>query len=166
MAPARFDSGGLLRRKTWPIALQKVRMSDTSNYQPRSVPTWRCMPHCGACCKLDDFDRDVLHDMLKSETDVVEYLGMIGSDGWCKWFDSFSRKCTIYENRPRFCRATPDVFNQLYDVPVGQFDEFAISCCEFHIANSYGAESNEAFRFDDYTYSNCDYTPPDTGDSK
>lgn len=109
---------------------------------------WKCMEHCGACCKLDDFDPDVLREMLSSEQDVVEYLSMIRPDGWCKHFDSFSRKCTIYESRPEFCRATPQVFEQLYNVSPPQFDQFAIACCEFHIANTFGERSNEASRYE------------------
>lgn len=106
------------------------------------------MKHCGACCKLDDFEEDVLRDMLKSDDDVVEYLGMIGTDGWCRWFDSEERSCSKYETRPRFCRATPEVFKDLYNVDKEDFDEFAISCCEFHIANTFGEESHEVERYD------------------
>lgn len=106
------------------------------------------MEYCGACCKLDDFDPDVLQEMLSNEQDVVEYLSMIRPNGWCKHFDTFSRKCTIYDSRPEFCRATPQVFERLYDTPPSQFDQFAISCCEFHIGNTYGDDSNEALRYD------------------
>lgn len=115
-----------------------------------SRPKWKCMPHCGACCKLNDFDLDVLRDMLRNENDVVEYLSMINPEGWCKHFDSFSRKCSVYDHRPRFCRATPEVFEQLYDVCPSQFDDFAISCCEFHIENTYGEGSHEAYRYDEF----------------
>lgn len=124
----------------------QVRM----NVGSQNRPQWSCMQHCGACCKLDDFDPDVLRQMLSKEQDVVEYLSMIRPDGWCTHFDSFSRKCTIYDSRPYFCRATPQVFQQLYNVPPSQFDQFATSCCEFHIANTYGKESNEAFRYDSF----------------
>lgn len=105
------------------------------------------MANCGACCKLGDYDEEVLRDMLRTETDVVEYLGMIGADGWCKWFDSVSRKCTKYEDRPFFCRATPEVFEDLYGVPNVEFDEFAKECCEYHIGNVYGEESHESQRY-------------------
>lgn len=121
---------------------------------------WECMSQCGACCKLDDFDPDVLQEMLKNEADVVEYLDMVGADGWCKWFDTFSRKCTKYETRPRFCRATPEVFNQLYDVPSEEFDTFAVSCCDFHIANTYGEESQEVSRYNRFKQNAFEHTPP------
>lgn len=144
---------------------QRPKMSLSVKSTPTNPRKWQCMSHCGACCKLNDFDQDVLRDMLKSEVDVVEYLDMIGTDGWCKWFDSHSRKCTIYSNRPRFCRATPQVFEDLYNVKREQFDEFAISCCEFHIANSYGEESHEAFRYDWFKDSSCEQIPPRADES-
>lgn len=116
-----------------------------------SKPVWQCMSQCGACCKLDDFEGDVLRDMLKSEADVVEYLGMIGDNGWCTWFDSHSRRCSRYDSRPRFCRATPQVFTELYGVPADDFDEFAVSCCEFHITNTFGDDSHESMRYESFT---------------
>ena len=105
------------------------------------------MERCGACCRLDDYDEDVLRDMLKTEEDVVEYIDMIDENGWCKWFNSFTKTCTKYDERPRFCRATPETFQELYGVDPEEFDEFAISCCEFHIENSYGLGSQEATRY-------------------
>lgn len=120
----------------------------TTNKQ--SNVKWKCMSDCGACCKLDDFDEPVLREMLKDEKDVVEYLDMISPNGWCKWFDSFSRKCTRYDSRPRFCRATPEVFQQMYDVPVDEFDSFAMSCCDFHIGNSFGEQSQEFLRYQSF----------------
>lgn len=111
---------------------------------------WKCMSNCGACCRLGDFDEEVLRGMLRSETDVVEYLGMVGSDGWCIHFDTFTRKCGKYEDRPRFCRATPQVFEDLYGVEKEDFDEYAISCCEYHIGNVFGEESQEAQRYEGF----------------
>lgn len=109
------------------------------------------MDQCGACCKLGEYEHDVLRDLLKSETDVVEYLEMISpDDGWCKWYDHRSRTCTQYETRPRFCRATPQTFRELYDVDESRFNDFAISCCQFHISNTYGDDSVEAYRHDDF----------------
>lgn len=106
------------------------------------------MNNCAACCKLEDFDHDILKDLLKSDADVAEYLDMIDpSSGWCKWFDSFSRTCSIYDHRPRLCSATPQNFNDLYDVPPVQFDDFVISCYRFHISNSFGEQSQESSRY-------------------
>lgn len=106
------------------------------------------MHGCGACCKLGDFDEDLLRGMLKNEHDLIEYLNMIASNGWCIHFDTATRTCTTYASRPRFCRATPEVFHDLYDVPTPHFDAFAISCCQYHIANVYGEASHEAARFE------------------
>lgn len=108
---------------------------------------WKCIERCGACCKLGDFDMDVLKGMLRDEKDVAEYLDMIADDGWCRHFDSISRKCAVYADRPRFCRATPEVFHDLYDVEPDNFDAFAIDCCQCHIANSFGEDSHEADRY-------------------
>lgn len=119
--------------------------------QQQQQPKWQCMDQCGACCKLGEYEHDVLRDLLKSETDVVEYLEMISpDDGWCKWYDHRSRTCTQYETRPRFCRATPQTFRELYDVDESRFNDFAISCCQFHISNTYGDDSVEAYRHDDF----------------
>lgn len=119
---------------------------------------WKCMKHCGACCKLGDFDEEVLRDMLKVDADVVEYLSMIGEDGWCKWFDNVSRKCTKYAERPRFCQATPEVFEELYETPRDEFDQFAKSCCEYHISNSYGEDSQEAQRYEIFKELPCEHS--------
>jgi len=135
-------------------------MEQKSDQSPtkRNVP-WKCMQFCGACCKLGDFDEEVLQDMLQSEGDVVEYLDMVGEDGWCKWLDSTSRKCTKYADRPRFCRATPAVFEELYKAPQTEFDEFAKSCCEYHISNSFGEDSNEADRYQHFKELPFEHTP-------
>ena len=109
------------------------------------------MKGCGACCKLGDFDEEVIGDMLQKEEDVVEYLGMIGEDGWCKWLDTSTRQCTKYDERPRFCRATPEVFEELYHVDEADFDTFAISCCHIHISNVFGEASQEAMRYETLT---------------
>lgn len=125
-----------------------VSLLDTMAHSQTGKAKWKCMKQCGACCKLGDFDMEVLKDMLRTEDDLTEYLGMIGADGWCKWFDSKSRTCTKYEDRPRFCRATPEVFEDLYQVEKDEFDEFAISCCKYHISNIYGEDSHETDRFE------------------
>lgn len=144
LSPRRLACAPKIQRVHLPTSL---RMSSQSH---ANVRKWRCMSHCGACCKLGDFDKDVLMELLKTEEEVVTYLDMIGSDGWCKLYDSQSRTCMQYENRPFFCRATPEVFQEFYNVDESQFDEFAISCCQYHISNTYGEESMEAFQHDDF----------------
>lgn len=127
--------------------LKNTRIMTMSVPQTRVKPTWECMQKCGACCFLGDYDDEVLREMLQEEKDVIEYLGMISESGWCKWFDKVLRTCTKYEDRPRFCRATPDVFQDLYEIEKSDFDESAISFCESHIDNTYGEESDEALRY-------------------
>lgn len=122
------------------------------------------MQNCGACCKLDDFDEDVLQEMLQSEADVVEYLGMIDETGWCKHFDTLTRKCSKYDTRPRFCRATPQVFEQLYKVSTEEFDEFAIECCHFHIDNTFGEGSQEASRYTRFIRSSSEQNQSHVGE--
>lgn len=146
-----FQKQSFLSSRKQATSLAQMRSVHTEN--PATPPVqkkWKCMKQCGACCKLGEFEEDVLYDMLQSEKDVEEYLGMIRSDGWCKYFNFDTRQCNCYDTRPRFCRATPDNFEELYGVEKKQFDQFAISCCEFHIANTYGEDSVESYEFDDF----------------
>jgi Fe-S-cluster containining protein len=103
---------------------------------------WRCANNCGACCHLDPKERPDL-DKYLSPQDLELYLSMIGEEGWCIHFDRDSRKCQIYEQRPRFCRVRPDIFKQMYGVDVEEFDAFAIDCCHQQIAGVYGEKSKE-----------------------
>ena len=107
---------------------------------------WRCIKNCGACCNLDPRDRPDLEEYLTSE-ELEIYLSMVGEDGWCINYDHDSRKCTIYENRPRFCRVTPETFKAMYDIPSDEFAEFAIDCCHQQIEAIYGEESTEMLTY-------------------
>lgn len=129
------------------INIPHAHLSMSANNTSGLTNKWQCIKGCGACCKLGEFDPDVIRQMLKNDNDVVEYLSMVGEDGWCKWLDTTERTCTKYLNRPRFCRATPDVFQQLYDIERNDFDDFAIECCHYHIDNIYGSASQEMDRF-------------------
>lgn len=108
------------------------------------VGEWSCMEGCGACCFLGDFDYEVIQDLLKSPDDVEKYLSMLAPDGWCKFYNKESRRCTVYEARPRFCRVDIDVFSSLYGVTTSaEFNSFAIECCNEHIAGVYPALGDE-----------------------
>ena len=107
---------------------------------------WRCIENCGACCNLDPSDRPDLENYLTPE-ELKLYLSMVGEGGWCINYDHDSRKCTIYDDRPRFCRVQPDVFTMMYDVPPEQFEEFAIDCCHQQIEGIYGEESMEMLAY-------------------
>ncbi|MDB9315687.1 YkgJ family cysteine cluster protein [Spirulina sp. CS-785/01] len=104
------------------------------------MKTWRCMENCGACCHLDPRDRpDLDHYLTPAELDL--YLSFVGEDGWCIHFDPKTRQCRIYEQRPRFCRVQPEIFEQMYGIPKEDFEEFAIDCCDQQISGVYGHRS-------------------------
>lgn len=104
--------------------------------------TWRCINNCGACCHLTPEDRPDLEDYLSPE-ELELYLSMVGEGGWCIHFDRSTRKCRIYEQRPRFCRVKPDIFEAMYQVTPEEFNEFAIDCCCQQISGVYGEDSPE-----------------------
>lgn len=111
------------------------------------MATWRCVKQCGACCHLDPAERPDLDEYLSFE-ELQLYLSMVGQDGWCVNFDRDSRECRIYEDRPRFCRVLPDVFEDLYGVESPELNDFAIECCRQQIEGVYGDRSLEMIRFD------------------
>ncbi|MGK7941978.1 MAG: YkgJ family cysteine cluster protein [Crocosphaera sp.] len=104
--------------------------------------TWKCVEGCGACCNLDPGDRPDLEDYLTPE-ELEHYLSLVGEDGWCINFDPETRKCLIYEQRPRFCRVQPDTFQTMYDIDPSEFNDFAIECCRQQIEGVYGEKSTE-----------------------
>lgn len=106
------------------------------------MTTWYCMQGCGACCNLTPGDRPDLADYL-TPAELEQYLSMVGEDGWCIHYDSDSRRCTIYEERPRFCRVRPDTFADMFGIEAEDFTEFAIACCQQQIEGVYGPRSQE-----------------------
>ncbi len=110
------------------------------------VKTWRCVSHCGACCHLDPAERPELADYL-SNSELELYLSMVGEGGWCVNFDRTRREGRIYEERPRFCRVQPDIFERMYGISKQEFDPFAIDCCSQQIEAVYGKDSREMSRY-------------------
>lgn len=104
--------------------------------------TWLCVENCGACCNLTPEDRPDLAEYL-TPTELKTYLEMVGEDGWCINLDRETRRCTIYADRPRFCRVQPDSFQDMYGVEKAEFNDFAIACCRAQIAGVYGDASSE-----------------------
>jgi Fe-S-cluster containining protein len=104
-----------------------------------------CIKKCGACCHLGT-DMAGL-DYIKDEGEREQFKSMVGSDGWCVHFDKEERVCTVYEDRPRFCRSGPEVFEDLYKVPREEFVETAQEFCLDSIAEVYGDESQELDRY-------------------
>lgn len=111
------------------------------------MATWQCVKNCGACCNLTPEERPDLDTYLTPEQ-LEEYLGMVGPDGWCIHFDHVSRACTIYEKRPRFCRVTPESFNEMFGITPEALNDFAIDCCRQQIEDVYGDRSLEMLKFD------------------
>ncbi|MDJ0897350.1 MAG: YkgJ family cysteine cluster protein [Xenococcus sp. MO_188.B8] len=107
---------------------------------------WRCVENCGACCHLDPQDRPDLAEYLSTE-ELELYLSLVGEDGWCVNFDHQTRKCNIYEQRPRFCRVQPDIFQDMYEIAITEFNNFAIACCRQQITGVYGEDSPEIDRY-------------------
>lgn len=110
------------------------------------MATWKCIKNCGACCHLDPADRPDLETYL-SEPELAEYLSLIGPDGWCLNYNHLDRTCRIYPDRPRFCRATPEIFADLFGIGSEEFNDFAIDCCQEQIVGVYGDRSLESIRY-------------------
>ena len=117
-------------------------MKKTNQVQEQSQGNWQCVSGCGACCNLTPEDRPDLAEYLSRE-ELELYMSMVGEDGWCINYDRDSRKCLIYEERPRFCRVEPTNFADMYDVKLSEFNDFAISCCQQQICGVYGQNSSE-----------------------
>lgn len=111
------------------------------------MANWCCVKHCGACCYLNPAERPELDQYLTPE-ELGLYLSLVGADGWCIHFDPLTRGCQIYEDRPRFCRVTPEVFQDLYEIEPAQLNDFAIDCCREQIQDVYGDRSLESLRFE------------------
>ena len=115
------------------------------------INKWQCVNNCGACCNLTPEDRPDLAEYLSSE-ELELYMSMVGESGWCINYDRDSRKCQIYDERPRFCRVEPDNFASMYSVDKSEFDEFAIACCQQQITGVYGEDSSELEHYNQTIY--------------
>ncbi|MGF1496198.1 MAG: YkgJ family cysteine cluster protein [Elainellaceae cyanobacterium] len=110
------------------------------------MATWRCIERCGACCYLEPSDRPDLEEYLTPD-ELALYLSMVGEDGWCIHFDRSQRTCSIYRDRPRFCRVEATVFQDLFGIEPEELNDFAIACCLEQIESMYGDRSLEMLRF-------------------
>lgn len=108
--------------------------------------TWQCVKNCGACCYLQPSERPDLDEYL-SPSELEQYIGMVGADGWCINYDATKRECTIYEDRPRFCRVQDDTFGAMFGIEATDLNDFAIDCCLEHISDMYGEDSQEMENF-------------------
>ncbi|XP_057972069.1 uncharacterized protein LOC131160418 [Malania oleifera] len=115
---------------------------------------WKCVEGCGACCKLDKgpafaTPEEIFHD----PSDVQLFRSLIGPDGWCVHFEKSTRRCSIYADRPYFCRVEPDIFKNLYGIEKKKFNKEACSCCRDTIKAIYGSQSIELDNFNRATRS-------------
>ena len=109
---------------------------------------WRCIDGCGACCRLDPTLRQDAIDAL-SPAQQEQYMAMVGPDGWCRHFDTGSRRCRVYDSRPDFCQ----VANLVTLFGAGRLgsadgDALAIACCKQQIRSEYGGRGKVMRRFE------------------
>ncbi|KAI5395460.1 hypothetical protein KIW84_061870 [Lathyrus oleraceus] len=118
---------------------------------------WHCVEGCGACCKLQKGPSYPSPEEIFTNTSDVElYNSLIGPDGWCIHYEKSTRKCSIYSDRPYFCRAEPEVFKSLFGVKEKNFNKEACSSCRDSIKAVYGSNSKELHSFDKSIKSSSD----------
>lgn len=114
----------------------------------RNEPLWRCVEGCGACCKLDKGPSFVTPEEVFSDPlDIELYRSLTGPDGWCIHFNKGTRTCSIYNDRPYFCRVEPAVFQSLFGINKKKFNKEACSFCTDAIKDIYGSHSKELDNF-------------------
>ncbi|XP_047956135.1 uncharacterized protein LOC125201888 [Salvia hispanica] len=120
----------------------------------KKSPVWQCVEKCGACCKLDKGPTfPSPEEIFDNPSDVEHYNSLVGEDGWCIHYDKSSRKCSIYADRPYFCRVEPEIFDTLYGIDKKRFNKEACSCCADTIKTVYGANSHELEKFNNAIWS-------------
>ncbi|XP_057741890.1 uncharacterized protein LOC130960491 isoform X2 [Arachis stenosperma] len=115
---------------------------------------WRCVEGCGACCKLEKGPSFPSPEEIFTDPSHVEhYKSLIGLDGWCIHYEKITRKCSIYSERPYFCRVEPEIFDSLYGISKKKFNKEACSCCRDTIKAIYGPNSKELHNFNNSIWS-------------
>ncbi|EYU38495.1 hypothetical protein ABFS82_12G136700 [Erythranthe guttata] len=134
---------------------QKPIESNNSGFGGKKKdPVWQCIQNCGACCKLDkgpSFPSP--EEVFDEPSDIELYKSLVGEDGWCIHYDKSSRKCSIYNERPYFCRVEPEIFHTLYGIDPKKFNKEACSCCVDTIKAVHGTESQELENFNNAIWS-------------
>ncbi|MEB3316714.1 MAG: YkgJ family cysteine cluster protein [Cyanobacteriota bacterium] len=110
----------------------------------RSMPQWRCIQGCGACCRLDPELRPEALALLDEEQSRA-YLAMVGEDGWCIHYDTGGQRCRIYDSRPSFCRV--DTIMTLLGTAGEAADRLAIRFCQQQIRSESGGRGKVMRRF-------------------
>ncbi|HGY5552716.1 MAG TPA: YkgJ family cysteine cluster protein [Prochlorococcus sp.] len=106
---------------------------------------WQCINNCGACCRLDPYQREEAIEALDDKQRKT-YFEMVNLDGWCKHYDSGGRRCRIYDSRPEFCKVSS--LKSLFHLSPSELDLFAIDCCRQQIRSVYGGRSTELRKFE------------------
>ncbi|XP_026665812.1 uncharacterized protein LOC103721056 isoform X2 [Phoenix dactylifera] len=111
---------------------------------------WQCARGCGACCKLDKGPAFPAPEEIFADdpSHLQLYKSLIGPDGWCVHYHHPTRTCSIYPDRPFFCRVEPAVFRKLYGIDERRFNREA---CRDTIKAVYGSGSEELKNFDRLT---------------
>ncbi|PWA77810.1 hypothetical protein CTI12_AA220970 [Artemisia annua] len=128
---------------------QKKNVSTTNGFGTRKTePVWQCVKNCGACCKLDKGPTfPSPEEIFDDPSDVQLYKTMVGADGWCIHYEKSTRTCSIYDDRPYFCRVEPEVFENLYGIEKKKFNKEACSSCIDTIKAVHGSQSEELDKF-------------------
>ncbi|XP_075511834.1 uncharacterized protein LOC142547425 [Primulina tabacum] len=159
----------IYRRVSSPCAQRRRNKQPSKKTQPQKPPTttsdgfggkkkdpvWQCVQNCGACCKLDkgpSFPSP--QDIFDDPSDIQLYESLIGPDGWCINYEKSTRKCSIYAERPYFCRVEPEVFELLYGISKAKFNKEACSCCTDTIKAVDGKDSEELQTFNHAVWTN------------
>lgn len=129
---------------------RKQRQNNAGFSGEKKELSWHCVQGCGACCKLQKGPSyPSPEEIFTDPSDVELYNSLIGPDGWCIHYEKSSRKCSIYSERPYFCRAEPEVFESLFGVKQKNFNKEACSFCRDSIKAIYGSNSKELHNFDE-----------------
>ncbi|XP_019428172.1 PREDICTED: uncharacterized protein LOC109336188 isoform X2 [Lupinus angustifolius] len=135
-------------RKKATVKTDKKQKQTSVGFGENKEPLWQCVEGCGACCKLDkDPSFATPEEIFTDPSDVELYKSMTGPDGWCIHYEKSTRKCSIYPDRPYFCRVEPEVFKSLYGINKKKFNKEACSCCRDTIKAIYGSNSKELYNF-------------------
>ncbi len=105
---------------------------------------WKCISHCGACCRLAPEERPEALEVL-SEEETTQYLSMVDSDGWCRFYNKSTKVCSIYQTRPNFCNVK--YILKLFSRNSLTQDAFLIRSCKQQIRSVYGGRSSIIKRF-------------------
>ena len=105
---------------------------------------WSCINQCGACCRLAPEERTEALEVL-SEEETAQYLSMVDSDGWCRFYNKSTKGCNIYKTRPNFCNVK--YILRLFSQDSVTQDAFLIRSCKQQIRSVYGGRSSIIKRF-------------------